>query len=460
MIKKIMQGLGLVFMLVGLCGCSNSNEPKQSQGETVIVLNTSAQSASHSQARLVGFDQFGNQLFASTKSPMSPDLVYSGIPAEVVTVRLEYAEHSGELLESFSTSVNFAGPVTITDPPMVSADDPVTLAFAIMGCNRVADGAGSSNLPSTANVPNMMQDFSEIPDPGLQSPVPSYLIVVGDLVVNHVSGTAALSSQLEGWKAVFEATPLSGSDVQLVTVAGNHEMLQKINGTETQNPPAGAVFSQAMMDFIPASNGPTQAPPNLDGIARDESMLSFSFQSGNIFFIQLNTDTYTGDDSPAGIGFVPLNWLQGQLNRSQDDPTIDHIFVFGHKPIVGEEGAGETIAPSQVDDFTEMLCNPRGDNTATKVRGYFAAHAHYWQQRTLDCPASNGTLLQVISGNGGTSPEQEFFLPPNGYFGYTKVGITESGALVLEARGRFITVPDDALGQAETTVREYRSIRD
>jgi len=452
--------LGFVLMWLGLFGCSDSNEPKDRQGETVIVLNTNAQSAAHLQARLIGFDQFGNQLFISTKSPMSPEMVYSPIPSEVVTVRLEYAEQSGELLESFSTSVDFPGPVTITDPSMVSMDDPVTQAFSIMGCNRIADGAGSPNLPSTANVPNMMQDFSEIPDPALQSPVPSHLIVVGDLVVNHVSDTATLSNQLEGWKAVFEATPLSSSDVQLVTLAGNHEMLQKINGEETQNPAAGAVFSQAMMDFIPASNGPTQAPPNLDGVARDESMLTFSFQSGNIFFIQLNTDTYTGDDSPAGIGFVPLNWLQGQLIRSQDDPTIDHIFVFGHKPIVGEEGSGETIAPSQVDDFTELLCNPSGDNSATKVRGYFAAHAHYWQQRSLDCPASDGTLLQVISGNGGTSPEQAFFLPPNGYFGYTTVGITESGALVLEARGRFITVPDDAPGQAETTVREYRNIRD
>jgi hypothetical protein len=178
------------------------------------------------------------------------------------------------------------------------------------------------------------------------------------------------------------------------------------------------------------------------------------------FFIQLNTDTYTGDDTPAGIGFVPLYWLQDQLIKAQDDVAIDHVFVFGHKPIRGEEGAGETIAPSQIDEFTGLLCNPRGDSSGTKVRGYFTAHGHYWQQSSLECPASDGTLLQIISGNGGTSPEQAFFLPPNGYFGYTKVGITESGALVLEARGRFITVPDDAPGQAETTVREYRNIHD
>ncbi|MDE0951847.1 MAG: metallophosphoesterase [Halioglobus sp.] len=462
--ERIGWRLGLVLMFSGLFGCSDandsSNEPEQRQGGTVIVLNTNAQPGPDLLARLAGFDQFGEQLYTGDTSPLRQEMVYQRIPTEVVTVRLEYVTVTDELLESFSTSVNLASPVTITDPSMVSASDPVTQAFAYMGCSRVADGGGSQNLPSTANVANMIQDFAEIADPGLQSPIPSHLIVVGDLVVNHVPGTATLSSQLEGWKAVFQTTPLSGSDVQLVTLAGNHEMLQKVNDVETQNPPTGDVFTQAMMDFIPASNGPTQASPNLDGVARDESMLTFSFQFGNAFFIQLNTDTYTGDDTPAGIGFVPLYWLQNQLIKAQDDPTVDHVFVFGHKPIIGEEGVGETIARSQVDEFTKMLCNPRGDDSATKVRGYFAAHAHYWQQRSLDCPASDGTLLQVISGNGGTSVEQTFFRSPNGYFGYTNVGITESGALVLEARGRFITVPDDAPGQAETTVREYRNIHD
>jgi hypothetical protein len=458
MIEKSMWRFCLVLMLSGLFGCNDGHDSEQ--GRTVIVMTTTALPESDLQAQLVGFNQFGEQLFTSLQSPVRREMVYRDIPIDVVTVRLEYANRYNELFESFFTSVNLASLVTITDPQMVRASDPVTQSFAFMGCNRVADGAGSPDLPSTANVANMIQDFTEIPDPIVQSPIPSHLIFVGDLVVNHVPGTATLSSQLEGWKAVYQTTPLSESDVQLVTLAGNHEMLQKINDEETQNPPTGEIFTQAMMDFIPANNGPTQVLPNLDGVARDESMLTFSFQSNNLFFIQLNTDTYTGDDSPNGIGFVPLHWLQGQLNNAQDDPTIDHVFVFGHKPIIGEEGVGETIAPSQVDEFTAMLCHPKDDNNANKVRGYFAAHAHYWQQRSLDCPGSDESLLQVISGNGGTSPEQEFFMPPNGYFGYTKVGITASGSLVLEARGRFITVPDDAPGQAETTVREYRNISD
>lgn len=430
--------------------------------ERVTVVDSNVHNRSKTQVQLVGLDQFGQVQYTSRSTPVRRQMNFARVPADVVTLQLEYRARSGELLATFSTSVNLESPVKIIDPPMVDPNDPVVTAFAFMGCNRVADGAGSENLPSTANVSNLIQDFAEIPDPIIHSPVPTHLMFVGDLVVNHVPGLTTLTSQLEGWKAVYATTPLSTSDVELVTIAGNHEMLQKVKqdgvSVEIQNPLAGEVFAAIMADSIPASNGPTQAPPNLDGVARDESKLSFSFQFENLFFILLDTDTYTGDDSPDGIGFVPLHWLQEQLLTAQNDASIEHVFVFGHKPIEGEEGVGETIAPSQLDMFTSMLCDPTSGEEATKVRGYFAAHAHYWRQTLVDCPTSENMLQQVISGNGGTSPEQAFFMPPHGFFGYTVVGIKQSGAVELESWGRFVTSPDDAPNQAQTTLREHRTI--
>ena len=68
--------------------------------------------------------------------------------------------------------------------------------------------------------------------------------------------------------------------------------------------------------------------------------------------------------------------------------------------------------------------------------------------------------VKIINGNGGTSPEQALFEPPHGFFGYSVIGVTQSGAVVLEARGRFITTPDDASGQAQTTVREHRTLHE
>ena len=431
-------------------------------GQRVTVVDSDSHLRNKVRAELVGFDQFGAVRYSREKRRARWRMTFPRVPPEVVTVRLNYRTHEGRLIETFSTSIDLDVPVTILDPPMVDVDDPVVRSFAFIGCNRIADGAASDNLPSTANVANLIQDFTEIPDPSLHSPVPSHLVFVGDLVVNHVPGSSTLASQLLGWKAVYQTTPLSTSDVELVTIAGNHELLQKVeqNGekVEIQNPPNGEVFSQIMSDFIPTNNGPTQAAPNRDGVARDESRLSFTFRSDNLFFVQLNTDTYTGDDTPDGIGLVPLQWLEEQLLLAQDDPAIEHVFVLGHKPIVGEEGAGETISPTQGETFRKLLCDPTDGGTPSKVRGYFAAHAHYWQHARLDCPSSDDTLVQIINGNGGTSPEQAFFEPPHGFFGYSVIGVTQSGAVVLEARGRFITTPDDAPDQAQTTVREHRTL--
>jgi hypothetical protein len=442
-----------VFLLFSFLSC---NDFENEDAQSVTVVDQDAPPSKNVWAELVGFDQFGTVRYNREKQRARRSMTFQRVPTDVVTVTLNYTTREGRLIETFSTSVDLHAPVTILDPPMVDADDPVVTSFAFMGCNRVADGAASENLPSTANVANLIQDFAEIPDPSLHSPVPSHLVFVGDLVVNHVPGVATLASQLEGWKTVYQTTPLSTSDVELVTIAGNHELLQKVeqNGekVEIQNPPTGEVFSQIMSDFIPAENGPTQVEPNPDGVARDESRLSFTFRSDNMFFIQLNTDTYTGDDTTDGIGLVPLQWLEEQLLLAQADSTIEHVFVLGHKPIKGEEGDGETISPTQVEAFTRLLCDP------SKVRGYFAAHAHYWEYARLDCPSSDDTLVQIINGNGGTSPEQAFFEPPHGFFGYTVIGVTQSGAVVLEARGRFITTPDDELGQAQTTVREHRTL--
>lgn len=446
----------LILFTVLASGCGDDGT---GSGELTLTTSTGPPAA---QVRLTGLDQFGETRFTSREEPVRPVITFRGLPNDVVTVELGYLDALGDPVGTFSQSVDLDVPVTISDPPVVDTNDPVVSSIAFLGCNRVGDGAADDNLPSTANVANLVQDFTEIPDPLLHSPSPSHLVFVGDLVVNHKTGTQALADQLAGWKAVYATTPLSASAVELVTVAGNHEMLQKIElggaDVEVANPPTGAIFTAAMADFIPANNGPTLAPPNPDGVQRDESMLSFSFRDGDRFFILLNTDTYIGDDSPNGIGYVPLQWLEGQLTQAQSDPAIEHIFVFGHKPIVGQPEAGETIQPSQVQAFKSLLCDPSGQGDPTKVRGYFCAHAHYWDHDLLDCPSSDGGLQQVINGNGGTSVENAFFEPPHGFFGYTLLGVTQRGRLVLQAWGRFVTVPDDASGQAQTTLREHRTL--
>jgi hypothetical protein len=451
--------LPVVLLLLLAAGCGDDGGARGAE----VTLTTSAEPPGHAtRVRLSGFDQFGDTRFTSPDQAAAPVVTFGGLPADVVTVEIDYLDALGDRVGTFSTSVDLDAPLTIADPPAVDPDDPIVASLAFLGCNRIGDGAADDNLPSTANVANLVQTSTELPAPPRPPPLPSPLFFVGDLVVSHHTGTDTLRSQLQGWKAVYDGSPLPNSAVQLVTAAGNHEMLAKVEldgeGVEVSNAAAGAVFTSEMADFIPTGNGPTPEPPNPDGVQRDESRLSFSFRNGDRFFVLLDTDTYVGDDSPDGIGYVPLHWLRDQLTQAQNDPTIAHVFVFGHKPIVGQEGEGETIAPSQLEAFTSLLCDPSGSGAPTKVRGYFCAHAHYWHYDSLPCPSSNGRLNQIINGNGGTSVENDFFEPPHGFFGYTVLGVTGRGGVVLQAWGRFVTEPDDLPGQAATTLREHRTL--
>ena len=71
----------------------------------------------------------------------------------------------------------------------------------------------------------------------------------------------------------------------------------------------------------------------------------------------------------------------------------------------------------------------------------------------MTAPAGS-TLRQVIVGNGG-STVAAVFNPPIGYYGYTFVGVTRAGAVVVKSFGRPIPTPYDSSDpQPESILRE------
>jgi hypothetical protein len=408
-----------------------------------------------------------------------------GVADEVITLQIEYlASNDAPPVADFRTSVDLSqGHATIADPAFVVADDPVVFSFVSFGCNRVGNDQLANNSPSSANIGQLTQDFAEITDSSHLGVLPDYVFFTGDLVQNLAPGIDMLSSQLEGWKAVYASTPLGSSSIPLIAVAGNHELLVQVTVTATPapmstpgsgqassvegnsaavtvqipNPPTGAVFTSEMADFIPAANGPTVAPPNPDHVERDESMLSFSFRDGANLFIVVDTDTYTGGDTPEVTGFVPLNWLTEQLDAANSDSTIENIFVFGHRPIDSPDPNNLPIAPSQALPFYELLAAPTATGAPTKVRVYICAHAHLWNEGVPSTAPLGSTLVQVIAGNGG-SPVSSAFTPPI-YYGYTLFSLTQAGDLTAESWGRPVPVPYAAPPpQPTTTLREQLTI--
>jgi hypothetical protein len=433
--------------------------------------------------RFSGWDLSGTLDYGPHEVARTDSVELDDVPRATTTLQIEYLTAADSApVAIFRTSVDLTqGHAAITDPPFVDTSDDVVFSLVSFGCNRVASDALASNSPSSANVGQLVQDFAEIVDPAHLSPTPDYVFFTGDLVLNLASGTATLASQLEGWIALYESTPLGASSVPLVAVAGNHEMLLQITVTpgptptpggasvppedatsgsgvkiEIPNPPTGATFTSEMAAYIPAANGPTEAPPNLDHVERNESMLSFTFRDGPNLFMVVNTDTYVGGDTEEATGLVPLNWIAQELAAANGDPTVENVFVFGHRPVSSPDASNAPIAPSQALAFYQLLAAPAADGQPTKVRAYICAHAHLWQQGVPTIAPPGSTLVQVIAGNGG-SPTSSAFVSP--YYGYTVIAVTQSGAVTLESWGRPVPTPYAAPPpQPATTLREQLTI--
>jgi hypothetical protein len=444
-----------------LCGCgdtppSTSLAPPATQAVATatptpqLIVETANLPADAAALRITAASADGTTVFGPTVIARAPQVSLSGIPQSAQTVEVEVLPSldGGAPVGDYVTSPDLAqGPVILRDPPFVDPRAPVVSRFVAMGCNRLNYG-DRKLTPSSANAAQLIADFQEVAT--RYAPVPSHFFFTGDLVMNEDVGTATLDSQLTEWKQLYASSALPGSACRLVALPGNHEMLiydTTIND-EIPNPPTGPVWSSRMADFIPASDGPTQAPPNLDGVQRDESRLSFSFKVGDTLFIALDTETWEGGLTPASTGRIPLHWIAEKLAAGQSDPEVRQIFVLGHKPINSTATDGEllTIAPDQGPAFYAML------NGASKVRAYICAHVHAWDYGTP--PGSSGRVPQLIAGNGGSSVDTSF-LPPIGYYGYTVVSITSAGQIVAESWGRPIPTPYSAqTPQPPSTIRE------
>lgn len=343
--------------------------------------------------------------------------------------------------------------------------DAVAYSFVFLGCNRLdASATRAIRSKSSANVIQLQQDFAEI---AALKPAPRIVFFAGDIVKGLTAGTQDLQKQLPRWvDLVTTNNPLDLKVTRMVAFTGNHELLKKAaRKTEVPNPPAWAYWLSVMSppgskaggyDFIAGSNGPTTAAPNPDRLLTDESRFSYTFRSGAILFVILNTDTQVDATS---AGTVPLQWLAAQLRGAQADPAVQHVFVMGHKPIVSPATGDGGIRADQAADLYALLNNPGGDGSTGKVRAYLSAHAHEWKYSASLAlkDGSAGKIPQIVAGNGGSPPAKNW-RGDAAYFGYTLVAVMQSGAITAQSLGRKIPAPYYAQAATPTTVRATHDI--
>ncbi len=383
----------------------------------------------------------------------------------------------------------------ITDPPLVflspetqARENPVVgadikFSFAFFGCNRAAEAGTFDSRPafrdqlsqaekdSKANVAQLRQHFEDIHS---LSPRPKFIFLCGDVVQKPKTDELSLAptilaKELRSWKKIRangpviinadgqEASvepPAEGSlfpkDITVVVLPGNHEMCYRTRSSSQELPleGSGPVFVSEMAPHIVGGNGPEKDVDYGDGglglpadkVRRDESKLSYTFRAsadgqisdfGEYFFMVLNTDTYIGD-GVENVGIVPLRWARQELSRAQQDETVRHIFVFGHRPVQAiytEFG----INPRQAELFFEVLNNPTATTAAalrtpdpnTKVRGYFCAHSHLMSTKQ---PSGDRPVTQLVCGSGGSEPDptDNKDVKPYPWFGFGVVGVRDT----------------------------------
>lgn len=298
--------------------------------------------------------------------------------------------------------------------------DSVIYSFAFIGCNRVDQEDLNNPMAtdsSTANRYVLKRIFNEIAEEK-----PNALFLLGDLVFG-LHSTHELDRELYHWKKKLEDSKfskLSGSDVEIIPVPGNHEQLyyKDVGLTDHFEWP----LKGAQSTWIKHLGG--YLPEDRDYISGKDSIVqqsTFSFVRQNTAFIVINTDTYIAptQENPYGLeGQIPLEWINKKIESYRQDPKVEHIFVLGHKPyyIFDIPFTGHLGLPQGKELWETMKKN--------RVIAMLSAHFHAYLRMH---PNNNGPY-QIIAGNGGSSG-------PATFFGYTLVKIMSSGQVRLISKG-------------------------
>ena len=171
-----------------------------------------------------------------------------------------------------------------------------------------------------------------------------------------------------------------------------HEDKDDEDKVEVPNPATDARWLKWLHDsgfdtFAKAANGPTNAPPNPDQLADDQSEMTYSFNIGDVHFIVINTDTLTtdidNDTNAPHIGWIPYHWIEQDVRSAQANPKVSAIFLIGHKPIMDHPRRKKKA-------ILNTKKHPLGDQLQAlfqandKVRAYLCAHEHLWDCSRLE----------------------------------------------------------------------------
>jgi hypothetical protein len=380
-----------------------------------------------------------------------------------------------------SAAIAFSAVLLPLQAAYAQVSDPVVLTFSTVGDSRQDPvNPDPSQLPVSAQDQRWLQNskaWSRIMRT-VQGQKPQMLFFNGDMIMGY--GKAAVPA---GWSAgPPTAAQVASTDIvkfytqyafwrgmvanlmetgtYVVPVAGNHEVqCNSANQTDTYNQPTcpsgknaqvenEAAWAANMGDLILDNSRltnmfGTQAPNNAsfssgadDGLATDQSKLSFSFDFKGSHFVVINTDP-VGKDATA-----PTTWLANDMAAAKARGNT-HFFVFGHKPAYTYAYLANTATPAGGLDAapgTVALRDAFWDVIEQYGATYFCGHEHILNvmQPRLGNATKPGTAYQVLVGSGGSPFDAKLNVATRNpatdrSYGWATINVHQSGKVDINA---------------------------
>ena len=355
-----------------------------------------------------------------------------------------------------AASLLVAGALSPLAQAQTNATDPVVLSFSTVGDSRQDPVGFDSTAPLNAQDKIWLQNskaFSRILR-DIEGQKSKLLFFNGDMIMGYgIAGPTASNSvqdvassdlmafyrQYGFWRGMVAPTMENGT--YIVPVPGNHEVQSKALGKKAvvENEHAwranmgDLIVDTARFKAIvgkEARNINTKNNGALDGLASDQSQLSYSFDVEDSHFAVVNTDP-VGKDNVA-----PSAWLAQDFSEAKARGA-KHFFAFGHKPAYTYYyGKGAKPAPGisgldKVPEARDAMWSVIEQYGAT----YFCGHEHEFNMMQ-----PKGSAWQVLVGSGGSpwdaQPGEDTVNPTTDRaYAWATVSIRKSGKVDIEAYG-------------------------
>ena len=260
---------------------------------------------------------------------------------------------------------------------------------------------------------------------------PEAVLIAGDLVGGHWpqnpaslkamfgSGTSTLNQDLDTAAAVYDTWQrkmwsLAGVD-RVIAAIGDHDIGD--NPWEVASP-QGVSVNAMKQAFGAHMVDPLNLPATWHGVPTHPAAGSGEYDEANyvqqvqdVLFVTLDVFHYengavvegnssaakTGDAVSIDFSGAELTWLSDVLTAADADPTIDHVVVQGHTPIllpVDRIRSSNLHLEGGSDSPLWQLMAEHGTNNGGKVRAYLAGEVH---ATTTKSDADSG-IVQISHG--------------------------------------------------------------